>query len=224
MVSIAVVAIAQAVRERIDLPGGAGALMWNTLQRNPDATWATLASEAIGELADAEIVVSAVEAILDTNTGVELADSALDVLSGPGAAPHVAERDLLAIAERVRGLRLVYRAANLIRSVCASHRVDPDVVTAISAAWARRRDEPSRLSALDLLDLMGRESAKELLVQALADEHAAVRSGAALRVADVYDRAEGLALLDRILGVERKIEVIRDLLHAKSELVMRPNP
>ena len=124
------------------------------------------------------------------------------------------------IAERVGG-RLIYRAEALVRATCEHRRVPEDVVVAIVTGWAERSDRASKMAALDLLDLLPTPVAHHRLGRALQDGRADVRASAASKVADLYDRNAGLALIERYLAVEPHNLVRAELLRAEADLVVR---
>lgn len=218
LVAVAVVALAEGISQALPVPSDTARVLWNAVQRSPTAPWCSLATTAIGEIANAQLVVDVLASTLDPNTGVELAAAALDVLSGAAAASLVGDRDLLAIAERARG-RLVRPAANVVRAVCEARRVPPDVVGAIGEGWSRRRDVGARITALDLLDVLPTGAAQKLVEAAVSNEHSGVRATATFRISDVFGRDAGLALVDRCLTVETHPQVVADLLTAKGELL-----
>lgn len=217
LVAVAVVALAEGVQQQLPVPRDAALLLWHAVRRSAKAPWCSLATAAIGEIGDGEVVALVLEAVLDANVGAGLADAALDILSGSAVAPLVTDRDLLAIAERAGG-RLVRGAANVVRAVCEARRVPHEVVEAIANGWSRRRDLGARLVVLELVDLLHQTQAQRLVDAALADEHSGVRSAAALRIADVFDADAGLGLVERSLTAETHNVVVGDLLSARAEL------
>ena len=223
LVAVAVVAIAEGVAQRLDLPSDSARLLWAAVQRSPEAAWCSSATFAVGDIAKADVVAAVLACVLNPTVGVRVAEAALEVLSGCAAAPQVTDRDLLAIAEIARG-RLVHRAANVVRAVCEARRVPHDVIAAIAEGWSRRPDVGARISALGLADVLAPVVAYKLIERALSDEHSGVRATAALRIADVFERAAGLALVERMLAIETHNTVVADLLNAKGELLTRPNP
>jgi hypothetical protein len=221
LTSVAVVALAQAVQEQLGVPHDTGRLLWEALKRNPDANWATFASEACGTLATADLVADVLACVVDANVGASLCEAGLDILSGRAAASLVTDRDLLAIAERARG-PLVRPASNVVRAVCEARRVPQDVVVAIAGGWSRRRDLGARITSLDLVDLLPPIAAQKLVEAALSDEHSGVRATATFRIVDVFDRVDGLVVVDRALAIETNNKVAADLLAVKGELLALP--
>src|SRR4051812_40252683 len=90
-ISVAAVAVAEAVRERLPLPPHAAQALWAILRQHPEARWATLASEAISEVGTQEVVVQILDTLRTAGCGVSEAVVALDSLAGPATAPHVTE-------------------------------------------------------------------------------------------------------------------------------------
>ncbi len=149
LASVCALALSEAIQQGLDVPNETARVLWDTVERSPDAAWSSTATAAIGLSATAAVAALAIEAALERHGGLDRADAALDVLSGSSAARYVTDEALLALAERAQGLRLVYRCANVIRSVCELRRVPAEVVMTIAEGWSRRPDKPSRISALD---------------------------------------------------------------------------
>jgi hypothetical protein len=220
-VAVALVALSEAIHQQLDIPSDTALLLWEAVVRAPNAPWASTATCALGEVATQDLVRLVLQAALDPRSGLALVDAALDALSGARAAIHVADHDLLAIAERARG-RLVQRAANTIRCVCDHRRVPQEVIVLVALGWARRPDHRSRAAVLeDFLDYLPREVAQRLVETALRDEHAAVRSAAALRVIDFFAHEEASALVRQCLTSETNNRVIAELLTVKAELTVK---
>lgn len=217
LASAAVACVCQGVREQIQLPGETGRTLWTILRRNPAARWAGLASEAIGELSDDQLVREIIQTLRIANTGVDLADAVLDILAGTAAAPLLADHDLLDIAERVRG-RLVYSAARVIHAAFEHRPVAQSLVAQIAEAWSHR-EKLARLAAIELLELLPNGDAQHLLGKALEDDHRAVRSTASLKISEVYELHTGLVIVKRCLTVETDEQVRADLLRAEAELI-----
>lgn len=213
LTAVAAVALAEAIRQKLDIPSDSAALLWAALRRNPDAEWARSATEAIGEVADAPAISLVLRALLDRDTGVALANRAIEVLSGPAAAPHVSDRNLGEIADRARG-RLVFTTATMILSVCEHRRVPQETVKKIAETWSRRSDTESRQSALDLTQHVPREVAQQLVEGALSDGSLAIRATAVTKIAELYGREHGLAIVARALRTETDARMIAYLLNA----------
>jgi hypothetical protein len=220
-IAVAVVALSETIHQQLDIPADAPLLVWSAVVRSPDAPWVSTATGALGEVMGPDQVPVVLQAALDPASGIVLVDAALDVLSGSRAALHVTDHDLLSIAERARG-RLLQRAANTIRCVCAHRRVPQEVMVVIAAGWSRRPDHRSRVAVLqDFLDYLPVEVTKKLLEAGLRDEHVAVRSAAALRLIEFFNGEEAAALVRESLTAETNGRLIAELLTVKAELAVK---
>jgi hypothetical protein len=220
-IAVAVVALSEAIHQQLDIPCDTALLLWEAVVRSPDAPWVSTATGALGEVMSADHVPVLLQAALDAASGLSLRDAALDALSGSRAALHVTDHDLLAIAERARG-RLVQRAANTIRCVCDHRLVPQEVVVVIAVCWSRRPDHRSRVAVVeDLLDYLPLQVTRTLVEGGLRDEHADVRSAAALRVIEFHGREEASALVRQCLTTETNSRVIAELLSVQAELLVK---
>lgn len=217
-IAVAIAALAEGVRQRLPLPNGTAVALWSALSRSPDAAWSSAGSEAVGEIATADVVAAILDALRTPGCGVSLAEVALDALAGPAAAEHLTDHDLADIAERAGG-RLIHGAARAIQAVCEHRTVAQHTVTQIADAWSER-GRPARLAALDLIDLLPNDIARKLVERALGDAHCSVRSMAAMKVSDALEPDNGLALVRHRITVEADVAVIADLLRAEADLIV----
>jgi len=219
--AIAVVSLAEGVRQRIDLPLDAANLLWLAVERSPIATWAADATETIGLLAGRSLVEEIVKTVTTESASGELRRMGLDVFSDPRAAKHLTDREILGLVEGARG-REAANVANVILAASEGRAIQPHVVQAIVARWSEQPDVTCRMAVLDLLELLPAVDQGRLLVGLLLrDPSSKVRELAAMRVEDVLDPGDAIALVDRALVDEEHPGVVAELTRARADALAR---
>lgn len=214
--AVAVVALCEAVNQGLELLPSAPLLMWNAIEKSPDATWASSVAAALGEVADAALAKTIIEVVLDETASELLREAGLDVLSGAAASLHVAGEDFVRIADIVRSPRLLRAAVNLIDSV--SLHQNPPILSRIVSIWWERNDLHARCAALDLHRLLPHEEGQQLVLRGLLDSDRRVRTYAVLHIEEAFGAGQARDLVEVLLVAEPHELPRTELLRLRCEL------
>ncbi|MGH7297947.1 MAG: hypothetical protein ACRELB_23605 [Polyangiaceae bacterium] len=211
-VAVAVLAVAEAVRQRLDVPADAARVVWRCLCRSPGAPWAMDGAEVVA-LADRTLVAEVVDAVCTRGAGRSLREAGMAALADPKAGHGLSDDAVLRIVDCAYGHE-VDHAAFVVVTVAEVRGMPHAILRSITELWAAREDVRARIAAVDLGELLGPSDRTKLMARMLLDSSSRVRSATALRL-HMLDPRAAVAMIDAATSIEQDGGVRIDLERAR---------
>lgn len=213
---VACAALVVALEEGLGVPSGTPAAIWNWVREATPRRWNS-AQFRLGEVYDDQVFASALEAVRDPASGIELRSVAIDVLAGSAYAPLVTDETLTDLLDRphVEPERL----SRLVENVHKARGIPIELLVAIRDRWATST-VATREAAIEVGSLVPKpeENFWKRMAQDPSDD---VRILAISAVVKHCEHEFAGKLVEDLLAHEDNIDVRSELHRAMMTLLLR---
>ncbi len=214
---VACSALVAALEEGVATAPGTPMAIWAWIREAAPKRWCG-AEFRLGEVPDAAVFASALDALRDPASGSELRRITIDLLSGRAHAPNLDDDKLYDLVDRqhVDPSDL----AGLIRCVGSARNLPAELLRAIRDRWFESPLAGTREAAVDVAALMSQPE-KSFWVTAAADSSEEVRLAVIHQLVRCSEKRLALEIVRARLDREQVVDVTGELHRAMATLLNR---